>query len=411
VKKEYLQYTIEKLAENRDFIAWVNSGRQQEEWEKFLEANPEINRNVESARKIVELLRDRQDHIDEEDASKIWKSIEKFDLESGRQPHSFKTRSILRYAAIFIAFLMIGSVGVYWFLVRDNQFYTFSTKSITRSDSQSRLLLSDGTKVNLDKQNSKISLAEEQQIVINNNKIIDLTEEKISDQTKMNEIVIPFGKKSQLILEDGTKVWLNAGTRMAFPTKFSGKKREVFLEGEAYFEVAHNKNIPFIVNTNEIAVKVLGTRFNLSAYSSDQLTEAILLEGKVSVSEQSALKFMKAETYLAPNQKASFNKELKTISVSIEPDAELAIAWTEGWFKFSQQNLNGVLNKLQRYYNVTFVFDRNFSATDLISGKLDLKDSVEQVMLALSDVADLQYRINGDKIFIEKKIKRLNMMK
>jgi ferric-dicitrate binding protein FerR (iron transport regulator) len=120
---------------------------------------------------------------------------------------------------------------------------------------------------------------------------------------------------------------------------------------------------------------------------------------------------MKAETYLAPNQKASFNKELKTISVSIEPDAELAIAWTEGWFKFSQQNLNGVLNKLQRYYNVTFVFDQNFSATALISGKLDLKDSVEQVMLALGDVADLQYRINGDKIFIEKRVKRLNMMK
>ncbi len=411
MKNEYLKYTTEKLTLDSDFIAWVNLGRNQERWEEFLEANPEINKNVESARKIVELLRDRQDHIDPKDASEIWKSIEKFDLEFRRHSRTFKIRRIFRYAAIFIAFLMIGGVGAYWYLSRDNQFYTFSTKAITRSDNQSRLLLSDGTKVNLDKKNSKISIASEQQIVINNNKVIDLTEADIADQSKMNEIVIPFGKKSQLILEDGTKVWLNAGTRMAFPTKFSGKKREVFLDGEAYFEVTHNKDIPFVVNTNEIAVKDLGTRFNISAYSTDQFSEAILLEGKVSVSGQSALKFMQDETILAPNQKASFNKEMKTILVSNEPDAEMAIAWTEGWFKFSQQNLNGVLNKLQRYYNIKFVFENNFTTDDLITGKLDLKESIEQVMMALGDVANIQYRITGDQIFINKKLNELKLIK
>jgi ferric-dicitrate binding protein FerR (iron transport regulator) len=225
----------------------------------------------------------------------------------------------------------------------------------------------------------------------------------------MNEVVIPFGNKSQLILPDGTKVWLNAGSRMAFPNKFSGKKREVFLEGEAYFEVTHNANLPFFVNTKDISIKVLGTKFNVSAYKTDKVAETVLLEGKVAVKELSSMGFMMKETMLAPNQKASFNKENKTISVQNERDADFAIAWTEGWFKFSQQNLNTVLNKLQRYYNVQFEYDPNFSTADMITGKLDLKESIEQTMVALGDVANIQYRINGDKIQIEKKINGIKM--
>jgi len=411
LKKNYIHFTPEELLDDREFIAWVKRGKHQKEWELFLEFYPEVKIKTDKARKIIELLEDRQDPpMNEDDTQKIWKNIETFESQLKKHSKSIKIRQILRYAAILLVFLMIGSAGGYWFLSRHNQLYVFSKSSTSEANGQSQLLLSDGTKVDLDKKNSKISLKNEQQIIINNNKVIELNEAIDQDQTKMNEVIIPYGKKSQLILEDGTKVWLNAGTRMAFPTKFTGKNREVFLEGEAYFEVTHNNDIPFIVNTNEIAVKVLGTRFNLSAYSSDRLTETILIEGKVSVSEQSSFKFMKKETILAPYQKASFNKESNQISVSNEPDAELAIAWTEGWFKFSQQNLNGILNKLQRYYNITFEFDQNFSTSDLITGKLDLKESIEQVMQALSDVTDIQYRINGNKIFIDKKIKQLNMI-
>jgi ferric-dicitrate binding protein FerR (iron transport regulator) len=308
----------------------------------------------------------------------------------------------MRYAAVLIITLSIGAVG-FWSLHQHQKSYVYTTDTDPEKDNQSRLLLSNGTTVDLEKDNSKIAMNGDQKIVIDNEKVIDLTKISEPDETKMNEVVIPYGKRSQLLLEDGTKVWLNAGSKMAFPTKFSKNKREVFLEGEAYFEVSHNPEKPFFVNTGEITIKVLGTKFDLSAYKTDKLTETILLEGKVAISEQSPLGFLFPETILMPNHKASYNRNDRSIVVKDESDVEFAIAWTEGWFKFSQQSMNEVLNKLQRYYNVQFVYDREFRTTDLISGKLDLKESVEQVMIALTDVANIQYRIDGDKIYIDRK--------
>ena len=227
----------------------------------------------------------------------------------------------------------------------------------------------------------------------------------------MNELVVPYGKKSQLTLEDGTKVWLNAGSRMEFPTKFKGDKREVFLLGEGYFEVVHNKKLPFYVNTGEITIKVLGTKFDIIAYKSDKMIETFLLEGSVSIREQSVFPFMKKEFILKPDQKASYDRNDRSIMVKDESNVADAIAWKEGWFKFHRQSLNGVLNSLQRYYNVKFEYNSEFPAEDLITGKLYLKDSIEQVMLTMEVVAKIKYRIIGNKIYVEKKISQLQFKK
>ena len=410
MKKEYLQLTVEELLGNHEFSAWMLHGRHKQEWEAFLIENPEFKSTVNKARKILDLLRDRHDHLSDDDLLAIWKNIESFDEQARKRTRQIKLHAIMRYAAILIVAISIGSVG-YWSFNQYRKSYIYTSTGDSGAGSQSKLHLSNGTTVDLEKENSKIAMNSDQKIVIDNEKVIDLSKTSEADESKMNEVVIPYGKKSQLTLEDGTKVWLNAGSRMAFPTKFAGKKREVFLEGEAYFEVAHNQVQPFVVNTGEIAIKVLGTRFNLSAYKTDKLTETVLLEGKVTVSELSALGFLKSETILSPNQKASYDRNNRSISVFDVTDADLAIAWTEGWFKFSQQSLNDVLNKLQRYYNVQFVFDSKFPTNDLISGKLDLKEAVGSVMIALADVAGIQYRIDGNQIYIEKKIKQMQMKK
>lgn len=410
MKKEYLQLTVEELLGNREFVAWMLHGRHKQEWEAFLAENPEFKSTVNKARKILDLLRDRHDHLSDEDLLIIWKNIESFDEGIRKSTLQIRLHKILRYAAVLIVAISIGSAG-YWAFFQKPETYAYTTKADSGTGSQSRLRLSNGTTVDLEKENSKIALTSDQTIVIDNGKVIDLSNTSQADELKMNEVVIPYGKKSYLILGDGTKVWLNAGSRMAFPTKFAGKTRNIFLEGEAYFEVTHKENQPFVVNTGEIAIKVLGTRFNLSAYKSDKLTETVLLEGKVAISEASALGFLKHETILSPNQKASYNRNSRSMSIIKVVDVDLAIAWTEGWFKFSQQSLNDVLTKLERYYNVQFVFDSKFSTADLITGKLDLKESVESVMIALADVVDIQYRIDGSKIYIEKKIKKLQMRK
>jgi len=409
VKKEYIQYTPEELIQDREFISWVLRGKNQAEWERFQEENPEFRSTLKKAREIVELLRDQHETISEDEILNIWNNIDRFDDQQKGRTRQFTLSRMLRYAAILIFALLVGGTAGYYLIVKEQNPYVFTNAPENSTGNQSRLILSNGTTVDLTKEDSKIAMNADQKIVIDNNQVIDMSNANTAGESKMNEVVIPFGNKSQLVLPDGTKVWLNAGSRMAFPNKFSGKKREVFLEGEAYFEVTHNAEVPFLVNTSDISIKVLGTKFNVSAYKSDKVAETVLLEGKVTVKDLSSIGFMSKETLLAPNQKASFNKDNKSILVNTEADADFAIAWTEGWFKFSQQNLNTVLNKLQRYYNVQFEYDQNFSTADMITGKLDLKESIEQTMVALEDVANIQYRIDGDKIRIEKKINGLKM--
>lgn len=409
MKKEYLKYTPEELMQDREFVSCVLRGKNRKEWEQFQQENPEFETTLKKASEIVELLRDKHENLTEEEILALWDKIDRFDNQQKRSSQTFTLNRIWRYAAILVFALLVGGTAGYFLLNQKQEAYVFTNSPEKATGSQSRLILSNGTTVDLNKDDSKIALNADQKMVIDNKQVIDMSNASGADAEKMNEVVIPFGSKSQLVLPDGTKVWLNAGSRMAFPNKFSGKKREVFLEGEAYFEVTHNADVPFLVNTNDISVKVLGTKFNVSAYKTDKQTETVLLEGKVTVKDISSTGFMKKETALAPNQKASFDKQNKTIQVKDDPDADFAIAWTEGWFKFSQQSLNGVLNKIQRYYNVQFQYESDFSTNDLISGKLDLKESIGDVMTALSDVANIQYRINGDKIQIEKKLNGLKM--
>ena len=318
--------------------------------------------------------------------------------------------SFLKYAAMLVIALSIGVAG-YWGFYQNQKSNIYNTVADSGKSGKSQLRLSNGTIVDLEKDNSQVALSGDQKITIDNEKVIDLNKtSRQMDESKMLEVVVPFGKKSQLTLEDGTKVWLNAGSRMAFPTKFKGNKREVFLkEGEGYFEVTHNQKRPFYVNTAEIAIKVLGTKFDISAYKSDKLIETVLVEGKVAISEQSALAFIKNESILMPDQKASFDRNDGSIVIKDEPNVEYAIAWTEGSFKFYRQSINDVLNKLQRYYNVQFILSPGFPTEDLISGELYLKDSIEQIMKSLDVVVKLQYRIVGNQIYIEKKLNKIQL--
>jgi transmembrane sensor len=326
-----------------------------------------------------------------------------FKKQLAMKQRSFRLLSLtfLKYAAMLIIALSIGAAG-FWSVYQNQKTYVYSTIPDSGINKKSQLHLSNGTVIDLEKDNSKIALSD-RKITIDNEKVIDLNKASQADESKMNEVVVPFGKKTQLTLEDGTKVWLNAGSRMAFPAKFSGKKREIFLEGEGYFEVAHNPKLPFYVNTCKISIKVLGTRFNVSAYESDKLTETVLVEGRVTISERSALAFLKGESVLMPNQKADYNPEDRSIVVKEEPNVDHIIAWIDGVYKFNRQSITDVLNKVQRYYNVQFVYNPGFPGGDLISGKLYLKDSIEQVMKTLEVVAKIQYRIDGSKIYVEKK--------
>ena len=223
----------------------------------------------------------------------------------------------------------------------------------------------------------------------------------------MAQVVIPYGKRSTLLMSDGTKVWLNAGSKLIFPQKFSGKNRKVFLQGEAYFDVFKNKGSPFIVSSDNLNVTVHGTQFDVKNNNSDKDIEVVLVEGAVSLKEKGVMNLLSKEIRLIPNQKAVYNKADKTTNVESEVDVAYYISWKEGLLEFNRESIVNVFNRLSKYYNVSFITERSVELNRKISGKLDLKESLEEVMKVISDAAPVMFRIEKNKVFVINKINNL----
>ncbi len=173
-----------------------------------------------------------------------------------------------------------------------------------------------------------------------------------SESPIYQDISTTYGAQTSVTLADGTKVWLNSGSRLHFPVSFDNQEqRKVELSGEAFFEVAHNPEVPFVVNAGELDVKVLGTSFNVSAYTEyDKLTVA-LLEGKVSLIQGSA-GFEKELLAMEPNQVATFNRGERSLNVAEESDLGKYSDWKDGRLVFFGDDLETVVQKLEKWYNV-----------------------------------------------------------
>ncbi|MBT3384736.1 MAG: DUF4974 domain-containing protein [Prolixibacteraceae bacterium] len=410
MKEKYKKYSFEELIEDKHFIAWVLRGSNKNEWKKFIVDNPVIKEKVKKARRTILLLRDNYEVLDEESILKMGHNIYRFEQQHKKKVRTIKRRRGLSWAASVLLIFSAGTIGYFYLNEKDTDYQFVSSENVTQGN-EARLVLSDGEEIQLNSDNSTISLNNENELKINNDSIIDLSkkENELDNVVQMNEVIIPYGKKSELLLADGTIVWLNAGSRLAFPSKFTKKTREVYLEGEACFKVVSDENQPFIVKAGQLEIKVLGTLFDISAYSSDENIETILINGSVAVSKPNSLGLGRSEIILKPYQRASFQKQKNDVIVSEEPNAELYIAWTEGWLQFSHESLQSVFAKLERYYNVEIRTSQNFLSSELITGKLDLKESLQDVMITLSDVTNIEYRINGNKIYIDKKLNELHM--
>ena len=165
-----------------------------------------------------------------------------------------------------------------------------------------------------------------------------------------NELNTAFGITSKLVLADGTKVWLNSGTNLKYPLNFTSYRREVYLEGEAYFEIAKNRHKPFIVKTSNMDVKATGTSFNVMAYPKEDMVETTLIMGKASLVMELENSRYQALTELTPGERATFhNKERKIVMEKV--DIDKIISWREGQLIFRDDPMDDVVRKLGRWFN------------------------------------------------------------
>ncbi|MCT1523801.1 FecR family protein [Sphingobacterium hotanense] len=220
------------------------------------------------------------------------------------------------------------------------------------------------------------------------------------NDTQINTISTPRGGQYQIVLADGTKVWLNASSSLEFPSHFSEDSRKVKLTGEAYFEVAHQASKPFFVQTAESEVEVLGTTFNVMAYPEEKTSQITLLTGSVNINK-------KSETVrLNPGQQAEITRDTKGIRVH-KVDLETIVAWKNGVFLFDGSDLQQVMRQVGRWYNAEVEYQDGVPPVKL-TGMVSRKDSLEVLLEILERAGGLDVDVQGNKVMV-KRLKQKTM--
>jgi ferric-dicitrate binding protein FerR (iron transport regulator) len=333
-------------------------------------------------------------------SEEIKQSIQE-DLNYSIEEHSkyriFRFRAWQSAAA---AILILLTAGIYYYQNSPEPVIVKTETPRFRNDvapgnNKAILTLDDGSKINLDDAKTGI-LASESNIDIKKTGAGQL-EYAAGTQSvktvKYNILSTPMGGEYQLVLPDGSKVWLNSGSTLRFPTAFIGSERIVELKGEAYFDIAKNPKMPFLVRTNNaMDIKVLGTQFNIMAYDDEKNINTTLIEGSVEVLKGSG------KTMLKPGQEAILNRGSGNIKVA-SADLEQAIAWKNGYFIFYNENIESIMRKVSRWYNVDVVYQGNLSNKDFV-GTISRNKNISELLKMLELTGAVHFSIDGRRITV-----------
>jgi len=221
-----------------------------------------------------------------------------------------------------------------------------------------------------------------------------------SDPIQENILTTPRGGQFQVVLPDGTQVWLGASSSLRYPTRFSHTERTVFLEGEAYFEIAKNEQQPFYVKSKHATVQVLGTHFSLHAYSDVDEVGASLFEGKVRVLFHENAEGKKITKVLNPGEQATVNR--KTMDLTLRKiDVEDALAWKKGYFIFHGDDIKTVMRTVARWYDVEVIYQGDLSGETFI-GTVSKFDRIEKLLETIELTGGVHFKIEGRQIIVMK---------
>lgn len=229
--------------------------------------------------------------------------------------------------------------------------------------------------------------------------------QEFNNEIAMNEVFVPNGNRSSVVLPDGSKVWISNGTKLIYPEEFKGKDRIVELEGEGFFDVAHDKSHPFIVKIGQNRIKVLGTKFAVVAYPNDKLVKAELISGQIQFDVKERNDKTKLHSYLMqPSQCLTFDKSSGKLSQS-KIAGNFYNYWTNGVYEFKDETFEELAKKIERVYNVKVNFKDENLKRQLFTGTLSINDNVYTLMevFAKASGEPFKYAHKGNEIYVEKK--------
>lgn len=366
-------------------------------WNQIMQKDIEKKEIIQELKTIVKGIKVVEEGLSEETKKEVWQKIET-SLQGKRT--SFRLPYFFRYAAMFC---LVAGGSIYFFThtkqeaekVIDYQSFIADTSAIDRASGNVTVILANQEKIEIEEANADLRVDANGRMSVNA-KLIETTPD--NSETSLLQLVVPYGKTGSLELSDGSKVWVNSGSRVIYPCVFAGNKREIFIDGEAYLEVARNEKKPFIVKTDLLEISVLGTSFNISGYKSDDNQTIVLAEGSVSIKEMKE----KTTRIIEPNQKYTLEKQSHTTEVQ-QVDIFDYICWKYGFLSFKNEKLSAVLKKIERYYNVHIDHDASAIDRTTVSGKLDLKEDIKETFRIISITAPIEYEIQNGEIKINVK--------
>lgn len=365
--------------ESEELLAWVNSDP----------GNKALYNRIKSS----ENFRLRNMEYEQVDVAGGWDQV---DLLIYKRVRANKFRQVFGYAAAVLLLLIVVG-GLYYYEAGHGQGSGKQAEvaSIVPGKAKAILVLDDGKTVLLDSLN-RLSFTEKDGTLIEKGKQSLSYSKNVGhtiDPDVYNTIKIPRGGEYNLILADGTRIYLNAESQLRYPVQFSGNTREVELTGEAYFEVARNADKPFIVKTNGMDIEVLGTSFNLNAYLNTGKVFTTLVEGSVKINKQGSSDIW----LLKPDEQATFDlaigqAEIKKVNVG------LYTAWKDGYFSFYDNRLEDIMMTLTRWYSAEVVY-RDSSVKDLqFSGSLDRYDNINKFLDIIKSTGKVKIEVKGNTI-------------
>ncbi len=360
--------------ELEEFACWLNNKENANYFDYYIKINYALNINMNEfdSKRVKETLMKKIQH----DKNLFYK---------------LKIYNFIKYAAVAIVFLGMGYFYQQYFFTNDKEF-TAPTENITiqLENGDIEIVDEDGFSKIMDAQGNVLGTQSGTQLVYNNDNNLD--------SLVYNTLTVPYGKRSKVYLSDGTEVHLNAGTSLKFPVKFiEGKAREVFLDGEAFFDVAKDPKNMFVVNTDNLKTTVYGTSFNLNSYKNDMniTNTVVLVSGSLGVSN--IQKDNGYEVLLKPNEKVSLNSNRNLVKTAV--NVEDYIAWIDGKLVFNNRTMQSILKILERHYNVSI--QNNYTAINKsrYTGSFE-KETIEDILKAFSKNTSFTFRRSNNQIII-----------
>lgn len=383
---------IKELLHDPDFVMWCMMPTEEldNKWRQWEKLHPEMSSEFRQAQTILKFARLNEHKVPDDKSEELWTRLQQSVKRKERKRNMF----FVRYAAASVVLLLL-SVSVFLVLNRggvENQKLASGTVQADTTHTEVTLIIGDQETVQVEDNaliayNSDITVQSAQK----KGKVIKDIGNCDSSKVTMNTLVVPRGRRSSLLLADGSRIWVNSGSVLRFPSHFDEKQRLIEAEGEIYIEVVKAK-IPFLVKTDKFTVNVLGTKFNISSYTDEEESSVVLVEGSVNVCTKK-----NEQIRLTPNLKLSFLADKNKIETV---DVYDYISWKDGMLRFKKETMSNILKRLSRYYNVPIKCTSTVSSRTG-SGKLVLFDDIEQVMETFSMLYNTHYRFESDTLFIE----------